>query len=1649
MVLRWTKRIAVFLAVIVLLIISLLLFLHTPWGKTIVRNEIHKYLVNTLKTPVGIGKIDYRLPAWIQIKDLLVMDKKKDTLLYGGNVYARIDMLRLLRSTLDIDVLQLDDILVNVSRKSNDFNFQFITDAFAAPDSGVTNATSKAPAALRLKVGQVFLNGIRFTFSDTREKVFYSFELGKLYCQADQLNLEKKIFQLHNLVTADGSITMIDSNKASVGPTANSEKAPYDPPSIFFALEKLGIKNLQFVYKKPLDRFDLNVFVDTMQLDRSSIDLKKQVITGTKFLLQNSRINFNTWISESGPSKQHKMAQSEASLAWKARLDLIDMRNNLIVYHNNAAKPFEGLDYNHLEIEKFSFFSRQNQIEGSNFISEVDSCSFIANKKFNLRGFRTKASYIDSTILINNLEIGLNQSTLSTTGDLVWQLKGGEKFRKTKTNCRIQSSSIAFADLLLIQPGIKHLVPADFSKSDKMVFSGDLDGSLNDFSLNRLRIKTRHFDFSGNTRLNLERATYSLVIDRVKIQKNILSPAFLLGLGKQNIYLPENIDASGQINGTQNKVIADLTLNSNYGTVHLIGDAGNFKQSENLRYNLHLDAVELETGKWIGMDSILGRISGQIVVNGSGINPTKMNSSAGLKIKSVVLNGYEYSNVDIMASMAESGFTAIGNSGDSNLVANFDLQGSISAKYPSIKGNVNLYKMDLKALGFTKDSVTVTTRLDINATTTDSQKLHASIFADSNILVINGKSTRSDNIRISANSSLDNFGLSIESSMLAAKLNTNYPSDLLVDEIRNIVKRINPLTDSVTAISPDNHITTFNATLNKNELISILVPGLEISEPIVVEAKYNASEPDSFFSFNTKAPSFSFKNIRFDQLEISANNRDDTIQITATGNSIPSNDTVYQSSVFGYWQNNMIVFSGLIKNSEGNTNYSIKTAIRTGIENTTIKLLEDPTLRYRRWEISPDNMILISNDGYIFRSFGLVNNGHRLLIESNDPERISPIEIRVDSFEIGDILALASFNDTTLPKGSLSASITVQQPIEKFPEFTGELRIQSLGIKEMPVGDLELQSRSVSEKLELSGSVKGNTELMFSGNINPAKGSLDLKAGVQKLDLKLIREFMSDLIPVASGNITADFRFTGSTDDPELTGFVKFDSAIFALTELNTPYHINGQKVEISYPDINFNNFTLLDTLENKLIVDGKVKMIGFTEYGLDLNAKTKNFIVLNSSRYSERVLYGKAVLDIDLNIKGTSNEPVIKGTAFLKDESSVHYILSHSKSDYTTTGKGMIHFVDLDTLPSLEDEIIKIRQDTTSVRKSFKGLKYNINFRVAKNAEFNILIDPATGDELVLKGEANLNTGIAENGAMGIAGTYQLNSGYYNMQNKFLKGKFLLVEGSTITFNGDPEDAEANVTTEYKIDASPAGLLRPAEEEAYNMSKRLPFVIVLTIKGPISSPELAFDIKLKEGAPGINNSLKSDVNEQLIILRNDVAAMNKQVFSLLVMNQFTVHNSGDIASSDLSPDVALKQGMSQFLAEGMNSIASGLIKGVDINVNMESYKTADSRSRTDIGFEVSKDMLDDRLTVTVGKNFITGDIADESKNSANQYIPDITTAYKLSRDGRYQLKAYRTNEYDAVVEGYFTETGVAFSIQFEYNLFKQIFQSQKKLEKE
>jgi hypothetical protein len=187
------------------------------------------------------------------------------------------------------------------------------------------------------------------------------------------------------------------------------------------------------------------------------------------------------------------------------------------------------------------------------------------------------------------------------------------------------------------------------------------------------------------------------------------------------------------------------------------------------------------------------------------------------------------------------------------------------------------------------------------------------------------------------------------------------------------------------------------------------------------------------------------------------------------------------------------------------------------------------------------------------------------------------------------------------------------------------------------------------------------------------------------------------------------------------------------------------------------------------------------------------------------------------------------------------------------------------------------------------------------------------------------------------------------------------------------------------------------------------------------------------------------------------VAATNRQVFSLLLFNRFVGEQSTDFFSTGSSggssggfSDLA-RQSVSKFLSSALDNIASDLFKGLDVDLNLNSYKdysSGDAQQRTDLNVAVTKSFVNDRLSISVGKNFgIEGQ--DASAKAAQQkgsgFLPDVTVNYKLSQDGKYLLRAYKKNQFEVILDGYVIETGVAFVVTMDYDKFKELFERKNK----
>ncbi len=59
---------------------------------------------------------------------------------------------------------------------------------------------------------------------------------------------------------------------------------------------------------------------------------------------------------------------------------------------------------------------------------------------------------------------------------------------------------------------------------------------------------------------------------------------------------------------------------------------------------------------------------------------------------------------------------------------------------------------------------------------------------------------------------------------------------------------------------------------------------------------------------------------------------------------------------------------------------------------------------------------------------------------------------------------------------------------------------------------------------------------------------------------------------------------------PEWNGNIHFDSAVTHLTQYGTVLKFSGNQVNLNYPVISLNQFTIKDTLDHSLTINGTLK---------------------------------------------------------------------------------------------------------------------------------------------------------------------------------------------------------------------------------------------------------------------------------------------------------------------------------------------------------------------------------------------------------------------------------------------------------------------------
>lgn len=177
--------------------------LHLPGVQTWMAGKAASELSRQLGTEVALKGVDIHFFDKLDLKGLLIRDKKKDTLLYAGILSVKITDWFFLKKKYTLHYAGLEDGFINFYRKDSVWNYQFLADYFT---------DTSAPTGTRPSIGleKAEIKRFRFMQKDAWVGQDLSISMQALDMNVDTLDLKNKKFSIASLRIAGPSFEQFE-----------------------------------------------------------------------------------------------------------------------------------------------------------------------------------------------------------------------------------------------------------------------------------------------------------------------------------------------------------------------------------------------------------------------------------------------------------------------------------------------------------------------------------------------------------------------------------------------------------------------------------------------------------------------------------------------------------------------------------------------------------------------------------------------------------------------------------------------------------------------------------------------------------------------------------------------------------------------------------------------------------------------------------------------------------------------------------------------------------------------------------------------------------------------------------------------------------------------------------------------------------------------------------------------------------------------------------------------------------------------------------------------------------------------------------------------------------------------------------------------
>ena len=1649
------KRTLITIISIVVFLILLIFSLRIPAVQNFVKDKLIVYLQDKIKTKVSLDKVYIGFPNSLVMENLYLKGQDIDTLLAVKKLDVGLDMWQLIHSKADLTSIDLEGVRANVVRNpQGKFNFDYIIDAFATSDK---EESPSKPFIISLD--KIKLKDIGVTFNDQQSRNDI-----KVYVKS--FDTRVKTFDLQNNSYAVNDINMdglklklkqdlIEEVSKNVEKKVDSlnQKKPMK-----LGLNRIRLTNFDIDYGDDNTKTFAKVLFRELSTKVNNIDLENNDYNVGNVLLTGAKINANLFLPAADantdkaekPEDKKDTAKEKAMKVLLGKLVLDDVK---VAYNNTAVAPTKsGMDFNHLNFAKLNLDFRNFKMENNTFAGSVKSAEIREARGLDIQKFNTDFVYAQKEAYLKNLYLQTSKTLLRDEVVLnynsIEQLTANPGAVKIAAN--LENSKIGFADILNLVPTLKNTAP--FNKYPNAILNVDanVSGFVNDLLINRLKVSgldQLRVSASGRVKnaMKPDQLYYDLRIAELASSGKTVFNLMPKGTIPSNISLPSHFSIKGFAKGTTKVVNTNLSLYSTLGNAGIVAKVDMRRKNREL-YDVKANLQNLQIGKII-QNKQVGAITAQIVAKGESFDFKQANADLRGNVQSVTYNGYRYQNMNLVGKIRHGAYHIDLNSKDPNANLHLTASGIYNDKNPTVKVNGDITKLDLHKLGFYSSPMIIAGGIDGDFTNLDPDHLNGYLNLQHFAISDTKEVYPVQEIKLNAVSTADSTAIRLNSQIADMELKGKYKLTQIFGALQQTVNQYYQFQKPGKAakIDPGQYF-ALNASIKNDDLIRKFVPDLKSFETINITGNYNADS--QLIELNATIPQVLYGTNSLENTSLKITNQNQALQYNLDVAALKSESfALNKVNVNGDVANNVINYNITTKDDKDVTRFLIAGTAKSMNDITEISLKPDGLkLNYMDWTVADNNKIQIGSRGIFADNFRLSNSGSEILLQSESNASNSPLNVSLKDFKIETITEIIK-KDSLLAKGTINGTAQLRN-LSKEMTFTADLDVDDLFVYGSPVGKLDVKVANTSASvlnadIALSGN---NNDVKILGNYNTSAGSFDLNMNMNQLQMATLQGFSMNAITNTEGYLSGDLKITGTADAPKILGDLKMNNVGLMIAQTGSDFRKINDKIAFTNRGIEFDNFKINDKDGNSLNIDGQVLTQTYRDFAFNLDLRAKDFKVVNSEKSNDALMYGILAIDAALQVRGNLDLPKVDGRLSVADNTDFTFVLPQSNPSLQERD-GIVEFVDQDQIALNKT----IKADSIDTESKIKGMDVSVNIEVSKKAKLSLLIDKANGDFVKLQGEAELTGGVDPSGKTTLVGVYEVESGSYEMTVSLLKRKFDIQKGSTITWTGEPTTALMDITAIYKTETAPIDLVEQqlSGESAATLNQfkqRIPFNTLLKMKGELLKPEISFDITTDEKNNSVSSTVTDIVDQKLSQIRNQESEMNKQVFALLLLNRFIGENPFE-SSAGLSAEAMARQSVSKILSQQINNLASGLIKGVDLNFDLESsedYSTGQKNTRTDLNVDISKKLLNDRLKVSIGSNFGLEGEARQNENMTN-IAGDVTVDYSLSRDGRYTLRAYRKNEYQVALQGQIVETGLGFIITLDYDKFREIFEKAKK----